>query len=315
MIADTTRMRPTALPSEWFAAPVTTPVMNMMTVDVEDYFQVSAFEGVVPRDRWGQCESRVERNTGRLLALFDAAGMRATFFVLGWVAERFPGLVRQIAAAGHEIASHGYGHRLVYGMSRASFRDDIRQSKWLLESCTGQPVLGYRAPSFSITARSLWALDILIEEGYQYDASIYPIRHDRYGIPGAPRHCWQEARAAGTILEVPGSTVRVAGANVPIGGGGYFRMFPYAWIRAGISRINRIEGRPVVFYIHPWEIDPDQPRLPGSAFSRLRHYRNLDKTEGRLKRLLRDFRFAPVRSVLAAAPALHPSLVPLSQVV
>jgi polysaccharide deacetylase family protein (PEP-CTERM system associated) len=269
----------------------------------------------VPRERWGQCESRVERNTERLLTLFEAERVRATFFVLGWVAERFPGLVRQIAASGHEIASHGYSHRLVYGMSRASFREDIRQSKWLLESCIGRPVLGYRAPSFSITAQSLWALDVLIEEGYGYDSSIYPIHHDRYGIPDAPRHCWQVARASGSILEVPGSTVRIGGANLPIGGGGYFRLFPYGWIRAGISRVNRVEGRPVVFYIHPWEVDPDQPRLASSAFTRLRHYRNLHKTERRLTRLLRDFSFAPISSVLLPAPVPHAAFSPLSQVV
>ena len=301
--------------SERCSAPAAAaPVVNMMTVDVEDYFQVSGFENIVPRERWGQCESRVERNTERLLTLFEAARVRATFFVLGWVAERFPGLVRQIAASGHEIASHGYGHRLVYGMSRASFREDIRQAKWLLESCTGQAVLGYRAPSFSITAQSLWALDVLIEEGYGYDASIYPIHHDRYGIPDAPRHSWQAARPAGSIWEVPGSTVRIGGTNLPIGGGGYFRLLPYGWIHAGISRVNRVERRPVVFYVHPWEIDPDQPRLPGSAFTRLRHYRNLHKTERRLTRLLRDFSFATISSVVLPTP-VPSAFSPVSQVV
>ena len=276
------------------------PIVNLMTVDVEDYFHGSAFDAVVPRERWGACESRVETNTERLLGLFEAARVRGTFFVLGWVAERFPGVVRQIARAGHEVASHGYSHRLVYRMSAADFREDVRRAKGLIESHAGLPVLGYRAPSFSITTQSLWALDVLIEEGYQYDASIFPIHHDRYGIPDAPRHLWRAERPAGEIWELPGSTVRVAGTNVPIGGGGYFRFFPYSWIRSGMRRINQSERKPVVFFIHPWEIDPDQPRLPGSAASRFRHYRNLHKTEGRLRQLLRDFRFAPVCSFLSA---------------
>lgn len=291
------------------------PIVNMMTVDVEDYFHVSAFETVVPRERWDACESRVEANTERLLKVFDDARVRATFFVLGWVAERCPGIVRRIASAGHELASHGYSHRLVYRMSAAEFRDDVRRSKALIESCAGLPVLGYRAPSFSITSKSLWALDVLIEEGYLYDASIYPIHHDRYGIPDAPRHLWQAKRQAGEIWEVPGSTVRVAGTNVPIGGGGYFRFFPYACIRCGIDRVNQSEQKPVVFFIHPWEIDPDQPRLPGSALSRFRHYRNLDKTEGRLRRLLRDFQFAPVCSLLSPVSVSFGMHAPLAQVV
>ena len=287
----------------------------MMTVDVEDYFQVSAFDSVARRERWAQYESRVERNTFRLLSLFETSGVRGTFFVLGWVAERFPGLVRQIAEAGHEVASHGVSHRLVYDMSRAGFREDIRRAKWILEACTGRPVLGYRAPSFSITTRSLWALDILIEEGYQYDASIYPIHHDRYGMPDAPRHCWRVDRPLGGIWEVPGSTVRMAGTNIPIGGGGYFRILPYAWTRAGISRVNQVEGKPVVFYIHPWEIDPDQPRLPASAISRLRHYHNLHKTEERLRQLIRDFTFEPVSAVLLPEPAPHSMFADLARVV
>ena len=291
------------------------PIVNMMTVDVEDYFQVSAFDSSARRERWGQYESRVERNTMRLLSLFETSGVRGTFFVLGWVAERFPRLVREIAAAGHEIASHGFSHHLVYEMSQAGFREDIRRSKFVLEACTGRPVLGYRAPSFSITSRSLWALDILIEEGYQYDASIYPIHHDRYGMPDAPRHCWRVDRRGGSIWEVPGSTVRMAGTNIPIGGGGYFRMFPYALIRAGIARVNQVEAKPVVFYIHPWEIDPDQPRLAASAVSRLRHYHNLDKAEGRLRRLLRDFAFEPVSSFVLPAFAVPPAFASLPRVV
>ena len=270
-----------------------------MTVDVEDYFQVSAFERVVARERWDGFESRVCRNTERLLALFDAEGVSATFFVLGWVAERFPALVRQIAAAGHELASHGYAHRLVYELTPGEFRDDLRRAKAAIEAAAGVPVAGYRAPSFSITKRSLWAFDLLIAEGFVYDTSVYPIHHDRYGIPDAPRHPYTVERPAGVIREIPGSTVRVGGLNLPIGGGGYFRQLPYGWIRRGIARVNEREGRAVTFYVHPWEIDPAQPRLRASMLSRVRHYRNLDKTESRLRRLLSDFSFAPISAVLA----------------
>jgi len=279
------------------------PVDNVMTVDVEDYFHVSVFDGVVPRSEWERLESRVCRNTERLLQLFDEHSVRATFFVLGWVADRFPSLVRQIAAGGHEIACHGYGHRLVYDLNRAQFRDDVRRAKAVLESTGGVPVFGYRAPSYSITPRSLWALDILIEEGFTYDASIFPIHHDRYGIPLSPRHAYTVVREAGTLLEVPGSTVRLGPFNVPIAGGGYFRILPYGWTRWGIDRLNRYEERPAIFYLHPWEIDPDQPRLGTSWFGRFRHYRNLHLTESRLRALLRDFRFGRLIDALVEQPA------------
>jgi len=274
-----------------------------MTVDVEDYFQVSAFDNVVSRDAWAGMESRVVANTGRLLDLFDEFDVRSTFFVLGWVAERHPALVRAIVARGHELASHGYAHRLVYSQTPAEFREDVRRAKGLLEDAGGVAVHGYRAPSFSVTSRSLWALDVLLEEEYRYDASIFPIRHDRYGIPDAPR--WPHAieRPAGRVYEVPGSTVRLGGTNLPVAGGGYFRILPYAWTRFGISRVNRTERQPVVFYLHPWEIDADQPRLSAGALSRFRHYRNLHKTESRLRRLMRDFTFAPVASVLPECAA------------
>jgi polysaccharide deacetylase family protein (PEP-CTERM system associated) len=274
-------------------------VTNAMTVDVEDYFHVSVFDGVVPRHEWERLESRVVRNTERLLEVFDEAGVRGTFFVLGWVADRHPGLVRQIAAGGHEIASHGYAHRLVYDLTPTQFRDDVRRSKALLEEAGGVPVLGYRAPSYSITPRSLWAIDILIEEGYAWDASIFPIHHDRYGIPVSPRHSYVLEREGGRLVEVPGSTVRLGSLNLPVAGGGYFRLLPYAWTRWGIDRLNRTEGRPAIFYLHPWEIDPEQPRLRTSRLGRLRHYRNLDKTEGRLRALLSDFRFSTVTRALA----------------
>jgi polysaccharide deacetylase family protein (PEP-CTERM system associated) len=275
-------------------------VVNAMTVDVEDYFHVNAFDGVVPMDRWAQQESRVCDNTARLLDLFAARRVTATFFVLGWVAERFPSLVTRIAAAGHEIASHGYAHRLIYQQTPAAFREDLRRAKGILESTSGVHVEGFRAPSYSITARSLWALDVLVEEGYRYDASIFPVRHDRYGIPNSPRHPYVLPRNAGSLVEAPGSTVRVGRVNLPVAGGGYFRLLPYAWTRWGIRRLNEREGRPAIFYMHPWEIDPGQPRLPASRVSRFRHYRNLDKAEGRLHRLLNDFGFAPLRSVLAS---------------
>jgi polysaccharide deacetylase family protein (PEP-CTERM system associated) len=275
-------------------------VANAMTIDVEDFFQVSAFDSHVRRDEWGGFESRVIRNTERLLEIFAAANVTGTFFVLGWVAERFPALVRQIAAAGHEIGSHGYSHRLVYQMTRDEFAEDVRRSRAAIESAGRVPVLGYRAPSFSITRQSLWALDVLLEQGFVYDASIFPVRHDRYGIPDADRHPHAVRRPLGTIWEFPGSTVRVGGQNVPTAGGGYFRLLPYAWTRWGIQQLNVEERKPAIFYLHPWEIDPAQPRIKASRLSTFRHYQNLAKTEPRLRRLLSDFRFDTAISVLSA---------------
>lgn len=283
--------------------PYRSGVLNAMTVDVEDFFQVSAFDNHVRRDQWDQFESRVARNTERLLEMFADAGVTATFFVLGWVAEREPALIRRIAAAGHEVASHGYGHRLVYDLSPEQFRDDLRRARWAIEDACGLPVLGYRAPSYSITRRSLWALDVLIEEGYAYDASVFPIYHDRYGIPDAPRHPYRVERSAGSLWELPGSTIRWAGQNVPVGGGGYFRLLPYALTRRAIARVNEREGQPIVFYLHPWEIDPEQPRLRASLTSRLRHYQNLAKTEPRLRRLLSEFAFDSAATLVCSEPA------------
>jgi polysaccharide deacetylase family protein (PEP-CTERM system associated) len=274
------------------------PVVNAMTIDVEDYFHVSVFDGVVPRHLWEGFESRVCRNTERLLEIFEAYEITGTFFVLGWVAERFPKLVARIASAGHEIASHGYGHRLVYDQTPKAFREDVRRAKGLLESAAGTAVIGYRAPSYSITPRSLWALDILIEEGYRYDSSIFPIRHDRYGIPLSPRHAYVLERPRGSIVEAPASTTTLGSMNLPIAGGGYFRILPYAWTRWGIGRVNRLEGRPVIFYLHPWEIDGEQPRLKTGLLSRFRHYRNLGQTESRLRQLFEDFTFGPMAAVL-----------------
>jgi polysaccharide deacetylase family protein (PEP-CTERM system associated) len=292
-------------------------VVNAMTVDVEDYFHVSVFDGVVPRHQWDTLESRVCANTERLLAIFEARRVRATFFILGCVGERFPHLVRQIASHGHEIASHGYAHRLVYDQTPSAFREDVRRAKALLEAIAGVPVLGFRAPSYSITPRSLWALDILIEEGHAYDTSIFPIRHDRYGIPLSPRHPYVVHRTSGSLLEVPASTMRVGPLNLPVAGGGYFRILPYEWTRRGIMRMNRLEGRAAIFYMHPWEIDPDQPRLRAGLLGRFRHYRNLAKTEERLQRLLTDFAFGRVKDVLSDSPgalAVSPLGAPLPYV-
>ncbi len=279
-----------------------TPIVNAMTVDVEDYYHVSAFDGVVSRAEWKQFESRVVVNTTRLLELFARTGTHATFFVLGWVADQHPDLVRQIVASGHEVASHGYHHQLAYLLTPEQFREDVRRAKATLEAATGRPVLGYRAPSYSIIRSNLWALDVLIEEGYTYDASIFPIRHDRYGIPDAKRHVHVLTRDAGSLVEFPGSTVRVGGMNLPVSGGGYFRLLPYQWTTWGIRRVNG-EGRPAMFYVHPWEIDPEQPRLQVGALTRVRHYSGLASTERRLTRLLNEFRFGPVASIMALAPA------------
>lgn len=273
-------------------------VLNAMTVDVEDYFHVSAFADVVSPDSWDAYESRVAASTDRLLALFEAADVRATFFILGWVAERHPDLVRRIHGAGHEIASHSYRHQLVYDLTPDEFVADLRRAQRVLEDITGTAVRGYRAPSYSITRQSLWALDLLASEGYTFDSSIYPIRHDRYGIPDAERHPHRLPAGPGALWELPGSTVRHAGMNLPMGGGGYFRLLPYGWTRAGINTLNETEGQPAIFYLHPWEIDPDQPRVRCGVVSRLRHYRNLHDTEARLTRLLAEFRFGTVADVL-----------------
>jgi len=279
------------------------PVLNAMTVDVEDYFHVTAFAGVVSRSDWGSYETRVCANTDRLLAIFEDAGVHATFFVLGWVAERFPELVRRIHQSGHELASHSYDHGLVYDKTPETFREDLRRARMAIEQAGGVAVCGYRAPSYSITERSLWALDILASEGYSYDSSIYPIRHDRYGIPRWERHIHRIERGANAFWELPGSTVQHLGMNLPMGGGGYFRLLPYSWTKRGIKTLNEVEGKPAIFYLHPWEVDPDQPRLNAGAASRFRHYYNLGATESRLRRLLREFRFGTVTQILAQVEA------------
>lgn len=283
------------------ATDTVTPIVNAMTIDVEDYFQVSAFEGCAPRYRWDEFECRVEANTDRVLGIFDETHIKGTFFVLGWIAERYPALVARIARQGHEVACHGYLHRLVYDTTRDAFREDVRKAKAVIEAAAGCRVEGYRAPSYSITPRSLWALDILIEEGYSYDASVYPIHHDRYGIPPSPRAPYVIRRAAGAIVEAPGSAVRIGTINMPVGGGGYFRLLPYAWTAWGLKRINGREQRGAIFYLHPWELDPGQPRLPAGLLTRVRHYTNLEHTEARLRRLIGEFRFGPLNRLLGSA--------------
>ncbi len=272
---------------------------NALTVDVEDYFHVAAFAQQIDPATWDRFPLRVEWNTHRLLDLFAEQDVHATFFVLGWVAERCPGLVRVIAERGHEVACHGYSHQLIYGQTPALFRAETIRAKACLEDQAQRPVLGYRAASYSITRRSLWALDILAELGFAYDSSIFPVHHDRYGIPGSPRWPYRlDTLSGGSIIEFPPSTLAVGGHRLPVAGGGYFRIYPYPLTRLALSRINRTEGRPFIFYLHPWEIDPEQPRIRAGWLSTFRHYTNLNRCEGRLRRLLRDFQFAPAGDVL-----------------
>ncbi|WP_432377744.1 XrtA system polysaccharide deacetylase [Duganella sp. P38] len=262
---------------------------NAMTIDVEDYFQVSAFAPYIGRDSWAERECRVEANVERILAILEQGGARGTFFTLGWIAERYPQLVRRIVAGGHELASHGYSHLRASDQDRAEFSNDIVSSKAILEDISGTRVLGYRAPSFSIGPANLWALDALQEAGYRYSSSIYPIRHDHYGMPDAPRFAFHPNGADG-LLEVPITTVRLMRRNLPAGGGGYFRLMPYAMSRWMMRQVNRQDQRPAIFYFHPWEIDPDQPRPGGLHWkARFRHYVNLGRMEDRIRALTRDF--------------------------
>lgn len=257
----------------------------LLTVDVEDYFHVQAFADVVERVTWDQYPSRVEANTRRLLDLFDEFHARATFFILGWVAERFPGLVREIVERGHEPACHSYWHRLIYTLTPQQFRDDTRQAKTVIEQAAGVAVLGYRAPSYSVTTKLQWALDELVEAGFTYDSSIFPIRHDIYGMHDAPRFPFRFATGAGELLEYPLTTFRVLGQNLPVGSGGYLRILPGWYTRQGLQRAQH-DGILPIISIHPWEVDPEQPRIRGRLRSRLRHYTNLGKTPARLRHLL-----------------------------
>jgi polysaccharide deacetylase family protein (PEP-CTERM system associated) len=264
-------------------------IVNAMTVDVEDYFHVTALSSALPRSSWNELEYRAEQNTDRVLELFAEHGVRATFFILGWVAKRSPALIRKIHAAGHEIASHGMIHELVYRQTPEIFRAETTEAKALLEDLTGSRVRGYRAASYSITSQSLWALDILQELGFDYDSSVFPVRHDIYGMRNASRKPW--VHGSGAMLEIPLTTVEVLGQRLPCAGGGYFRLLPYAYSRFALGRVNRADALPAVFYFHPWEIDPGQPRIRTGMLSTFRHYTNLSRMRGRLTQLLRDFRW------------------------
>ncbi|QBM17210.1 hypothetical protein MARI_13160 [Marinobacter sp. JH2] len=286
---------------------MTQRIQNALTIDVEDYFQVAALAEAVDYDDWASMEYRVEANTDRILKLFDEANVKATFFTLGWVAERSQELIRRIAAAGHEIASHGYSHQLIYKQTPEVFREETIRSKGILEDIIQAPVTGYRAASYSITNESRWALDILAEQGFTWDSSIFPVHHDRYGMPGTPRWPHRLTTDKGyELAEFPLSTLKFPGYTLPIAGGGYFRLFPYWFSRMGLGSINR-QGKPFVFYLHPWEVDPDQPRLDVKWFSRFRHYNNLDVCEERLAKLLSDFRFTTMSQVLQSEGILEPS--------
>lgn len=273
---------------------------NALSVDVEDWFQVGAFEQVIPRDAWETLPRRVESNTDRVLALFEQAGVKATFFTLGWVAARHPALIRRIAEAGHEVASHGWDHRRVFSLSQSEFRDDLARARAAIEDAGGRPVLGYRAPSFSIDARTPWAHPVLAEQGYAYSSSVAPIRHDHYGWPESPRFAWRPVAGA-DLVELPVTTVDVAGRRLAAGGGGFFRLLPYAFSSWAVDRVNRREQRPAIFYFHPWEIDPGQPRVAEAPLkSRLRHYSKLAAMQPKLLKLLRDHQWGRTDEVAAA---------------
>lgn len=279
--------------------------VNAMTVDVEDYFQVQAFANCVDRGDWDHMPCRVEANTERILEQFARSGTRATFFTLGWVADRYPGIVRRIVAGGHELASHGYGHHLVHILSPAQFRDDLVRAKGVLEMAGGVEVSGYRAPTFSIGPRAPWAFDVLQETGHRYSSSVYPVRHDLYGVPDAPRFPYRPGK--GGLLELPMTTLKLGKRNLPIAGGGYFRLMPYALYRAAFKRFNDREKKPGIFYFHPWEIDASQPRIDGAArLSKFRHYVNISAVPRRLDRLLKDFRWGRIDEVFAAELATVP---------
>jgi polysaccharide deacetylase family protein (PEP-CTERM system associated) len=270
------------------------PIVNAFTIDVEDWFQVAAFSRVIDRKDWGQLECRVEGNVARLLQVLDQHGVKATFFVLGWIAERYPELVRQIVEQGHELASHGYGHHMIHELGRDQFREDVIRARGILESVSGCAVIGYRAPSFSIGPKTLWALNILAETGHQYSSSIYPIQHDLYGMPDAPRF----AHRRDGLLEIPATSVRWLGRNWPASGGGYFRLLPYALSRRSLARVMASDAQPAVFYCHPWEIDPGQPRVRSADLkSRFRHYVNQDRMLAKINRLLGDFSWGPMQRV------------------
>jgi polysaccharide deacetylase family protein (PEP-CTERM system associated) len=299
-IADPTD--PAAVIAGWHSRPAVPrdTALNAITVDVEDWFQVEAFFGVIDRDSWRALECRVESNVGRILELFARNNVHGTFFTLAWVAERYPSVVRSIVGAGHELASHGADHRRADGQTRSAFAADVRHAKAVLEDIGGCAVKGYRAPSFSLLRGNLWALEVLAEAGYCYSSSTYPIAHDNYGIPEAPRFAFHPLPASG-FLEIPVTSLRWLGRNWPCGGGGYFRLLPYALNRHALQTVRRRDGQSLVFYFHPWEIDPGQPRVADAPLkSRLRHYTNLERMEGKLARLLRTFRWGRMDEIFLA---------------
>jgi polysaccharide deacetylase family protein (PEP-CTERM system associated) len=309
---ETERLKPT-MAIRW-REPQNRELVDGLSVDLEDYFQVEAFASHIPRSRWPFLPSRVRHSAARVLELLERNGCRATFFVLGWVAEREPSLIREIAKAGHELACHSHLHRPLYQLSPSEFREDLRRSRGIIEDVSGTKIVGFRAPTFSITRRSMWALEILAEEGFLYDSSIFPIRHDLYGIPGACRWVHEELLPSGqSIWELPPSTVRLGKMNLPFGGGGYLRLLPMHFTRWAIKRTHGREGRPVMVYFHPWELDPDQPRLDGTWKSRLRHYRGLAKTETRLQEILSAGTFQPfinfVRNLEECSLAPQPDML------
>lgn len=288
--------------------PPASGLLNAFSLDVEDYFQVHALSPAISRESWPTQEYRVERNTEVILNVLAERGVHGTFFILGWVAEKSPHLVKRIASAGHEVACHGFSHQLIFNQSEAVFREETLRSKHFLEDTIGAAVTGYRAASFSITSRSLWALDVLIDAGFEYDSSVFPIRHDFYGIPGASAEISRiSAPSKRTLVEFPMSAAKFFGMQVPVSGGGYFRILPYWVTRAGLKQVNEQAGRPFTFYLHPWEVDPGQPRVKVKAFSRFRHYTNLHVCEQRLRRVLSDFRFGTMRQVLEGKGMLSPN--------
>lgn len=285
-------------------------MLNALTIDVEDYFQVNAFARIIRQDQWDSYPLRVDGNTRRILDVLDSFSIRATFFILGWVAERLPALTKEIHRRGHEIACHGYAHELIYTIGAERFRADIHRSKELLEDQCGVAVNGYRAPSYSITNQSLWALDILVEEGFKYDSSIFPVMHDTYGIPDAERFPHILNTGAGPLVEFPLTTLPLQlgwkNVQLPIAGGGYLRLFPVELLSWGIKRINTLEQQPAVLYFHPWEIDPEQPRIKEAGLkSRFRHYVNLDKTEDKLRRLYSAIQFTSMHNLLSGLGYCH----------
>jgi polysaccharide deacetylase family protein (PEP-CTERM system associated) len=274
-------------------------MVNALTFDVEEYFHAETFSRVVDRRDWPILESRVVSATERVLEILTEARTVATFFVLGWVAERYPALVRAIRRGGHEVACHGYGHQMITRLGRGDFAEDVRRGKAAVEDAAGVAVVGYRAPTFSVVRDTLWSLEILADAGFRYDSSIFPIVHDRYGIPDSPRFLHRRATGAGgTIWEFPPSTIGRRGWRLPVAGGGYFRLLPYAATRRALRHLNEVEGQPAMVYLHPWELDPGQPRLPIGRLAQLRHSLNTSRTEGKLRRLLSEFRFQTVRDVL-----------------